>query len=76
MKLITIIIPVYNEKETIEEILNKIVSLKVDKQIIVIDDFSSDGSREIIQNNKHKIDNLIFKKQIEFLTIFYGKIFA
>lgn len=59
MKLITIIIPVYNEKETIEEILNKIVSLKVDKQIIVIDDFSSDGSREIIQNNKHKIDNLI-----------------
>ena len=59
MKLITIIIPVYNEKETIEEILDKIVSLKVDKQIIVIDDFSNDGSREIIQNNKHKIDNLI-----------------
>ena len=59
MKLITIIIPVYNEKETIEEILDKIVSLKIDKQIIVIDDFSSDGSREIIQNNKHKIDNLI-----------------
>ena len=44
---------------SIEEILDKIVSLKVDKQIIVIDDFSNDGSREIIQNNKHKIDNLI-----------------
>ncbi len=51
MKL-SIIIPAYNEKNTIEEIIRRIkaVSLNgVEKEIIVVDDGSKDGTREILK---------------------------
>jgi len=52
MKRISIIIPAYNEKDSIQEVLNR--SLAVDlfglpKEIIVVDDGSTDGTREILQ---------------------------
>lgn len=49
MKL-TVIIPVYNERHTILEILNAVKSVDIDKEIILVDDFSSDGTRELIQS--------------------------
>ena len=39
MKL-SIIIPVYNEIKTIEKLINKIIKLKIKKQLIVVDDGS------------------------------------
>jgi len=48
MKL-TVIMPVYNEKSTIREILNQIRAVKLVDQIVVVDDFSTDGTREILQ---------------------------
>lgn len=62
MKL-SIVIPVYNERETIEHILFKVSSAKVyelDKEIIVIDDYSTDGTREILKNCKVNADIKIF----------------
>ena len=59
MKL-TIIIPVYNEIKFINNLLNKVLNTKLKKQIIVVDDCSNDGTREIINGNfKDKIDKLI-----------------
>ena len=46
---LTIIIPAYNEINTIQELINKISNLKIDKQIILIDDNSKDGTNEIIK---------------------------
>ena len=51
MKL-SIIIPCYNEKQTIEKIVSKILKVKIKKEIIIIDDFSNDGSSEIIKKNQ------------------------
>jgi glycosyltransferase involved in cell wall biosynthesis len=48
MKL-SIIVPVYNEKDTVLRILERIEKTPYDKEIIVIDDFSKDGTREILQ---------------------------
>ena len=48
MKL-SVIIPVYNEKRTLAQLLDKVIAVKLDKEIIIVDDFSTDGSREIIQ---------------------------
>ena len=48
MELVSIIIPVYNEERTILEILKKIYSLNLKKEIIVINDGSRDNSRRII----------------------------
>jgi len=48
MKL-SIIVPVYNEKQTILEILQRIDNTPYEKEIVVIDDFSKDGTREILR---------------------------
>ena len=63
MKL-TVIIPVYNEIEYIDILIYKVLQSKVDKQIIVVDDFSSDGTREkLMTNYKDKIHKLIFHEK-------------
>jgi len=59
MKL-SIIIPVYNEEKTINELLSVVESVKLDeieKEIIVIDDKSTDGTREKLKQleNRYKI---------------------
>ena len=59
MNKLTVIIPCFNEIETISSIINKIIFLdKIEKQIIVVDDNSSDGSTKIIKefHDKGKID--------------------
>ena len=63
MKL-SIIIPCYNEVNTVEKILDKIHdTVKYDKEIIVVDDFSNDGTIDILKKNNNKIDKLIFNKK-------------
>lgn len=50
MKL-SVVVPVYNEKETIEEIHRRIAAVTipdVDKEILLIDDCSTDGTRDIV----------------------------
>lgn len=58
MKL-SIIVPCYNEKKTIEKIVSKIIKIKIKKEIIIVDDYSNDGTEKII---KSKFNNKIFKK--------------
>jgi glycosyltransferase involved in cell wall biosynthesis len=62
---ISIIIPCYNEVSTIETIIKKInEEKKFHKEIIVVDDFSSDGTREILKNNlSDSIDHLILNEK-------------
>ncbi|MEK7450628.1 MAG: glycosyltransferase family 2 protein [Patescibacteria group bacterium] len=62
MKL-SIIIPVFNEEKTISEVLNKVNDVNiagVEKEIIVVDDGSTDTTALEIQNLKLKIKNLKF----------------
>lgn len=51
MKL-SVIIPVYNEEETVGEILARVLALEIDKEIIVVDDGSTDGTCEILARFK------------------------
>ena len=64
MKL-SIVIPCFNEEKTIAEIIEKIINkVNLDKEIIVIDDCSTDQTRSILQNKlKDKIDKLILNDQ-------------
>ena len=63
--LITVIIPCYNEKNTISKIVDKIISLKnINLQVIVVDDFSNDGTREILKENiSKKVDKIIYHEK-------------
>jgi len=46
---ISVVIPVYNERATIEEILRRVAAVALDKEIIVVDDCSTDGTREWLE---------------------------
>jgi len=54
--------PVYNEKETIEKIVKRVLKNKVVGELIIVDDFSTDGTREILRkiSKKEKKVKLIF----------------
>lgn len=57
MKL-SIIIPCYNEKETIQELLSRVFSIEItpwEKEVIVIDDASIDGTRDILKRFESKV---------------------
>jgi glycosyltransferase involved in cell wall biosynthesis len=61
IKSISILIPCFNEVETLETILSEVASsdtLGLEKEIIVVDDGSCDGSKEVIINSPH-IDKYI-----------------
>ena len=60
---LTIIIPVYNEIKTIEKLIKKILKINIKKQLIIVDDGSSDGTEQILKKYKSKIDKLIFHKK-------------
>lgn len=59
--LLSVIIPAYNEIEFIDEILRKVKETPYEKEIIVVDDCSTDGTREFL------------KKQEGIITIFQEK---
>tara|TARA_B100000989_G_C19519076_1_gene463169 strand:- start:460 stop:1152 length:693 start_codon:yes stop_codon:yes gene_type:complete len=47
--MLSIIIPVFNEKNSILKIIEKIENIEITKEIIIVDDYSSDGTREILK---------------------------
>ncbi|MCF7861667.1 glycosyltransferase family 2 protein [Candidatus Woesearchaeota archaeon] len=58
MKTLSIIIPVYNEKENLLKILCKVEEsdvLGLQKEIVLVDDCSTDGTRELLKKLKHKV---------------------
>ena len=61
---LSILIPCYNEINTIEEVLNKIKNTSIkSKQIIIIDDYSTDGTREFLKCLKDKSIKVILQKK-------------
>ena len=64
MKKVTILIPCYNEAKTIEEVVSRVVNSDIsDKEIIIIDDCSNDGTKEILKNLSLKVDKIFYHKK-------------
>ena len=57
MKL-SIIVPVYNELDTISEVVNRISKLDLDKEIIIVDEGSTDGTSELLNNKFNGQDDI------------------
>ncbi len=47
---LSIVIPVYNERGTIVQVIESVRKLPIDKQIIVVDDGSTDGTRDVLES--------------------------
>src|SRR6476661_5596645 len=45
---LSVVIPCYNERATVAELLRRVKEVPIDKEIIVIDDKSSDGSKDVV----------------------------
>ena len=66
---LSIIIPAYNEANTIHLILDKVINVKllnnIEKEIIIVDDCSKDKTIEVIEEyiNNHKENNIVLFKQ-------------
>ena len=46
---LSVVMPVFNEKKTVRNIIDKVLQLDVLKELVVVDDGSSDGTREILK---------------------------
>ena len=57
MKL-SVVMPVFNEKETIREILAQVRGVNMVSQVVVVDDFSTDGTREVLQDEATRDETL------------------
>jgi glycosyltransferase involved in cell wall biosynthesis len=55
---LSIVMPVYNEEHTLEEIFRRVQATPYDKEIIAVDDASRDNSREILNRLAQEYDNL------------------
>ena len=67
--MLTVLIPCYNEKHTILEVIDRVLKVKIIKlEIIVIDDGSIDGSSDILKKyvvGKYPNVKVIFAKKIK-----------
>ncbi len=52
--MISVVIPVFNEKDTISTLLDKVRATPLEKEIIVVDDASTDGTRDVLAKEEER----------------------
>jgi len=62
--LLSVIMPVYNEQETLAEILARVRAVDLEKEIVVVDDGSTDGTRDVLREEEKKGDLKVFYHQV------------
>ena len=61
--LLSVVMPVYNEIDTIHEIIDVVLSEKTDKELIIVDDLSQDGTRDFLQKYKHEKVKIFYHEE-------------
>jgi glycosyltransferase involved in cell wall biosynthesis len=61
--LLSVVIPVYNEQDTIEEILTRVAAVPVRKEILVVDDCSTDGTRAMLAGLQRRLGFRLFLQE-------------
>jgi glycosyltransferase involved in cell wall biosynthesis len=60
---VSFLVPAYNEAATIVELLDRVSRLELEKQIVVVDDGSTDGTGELIENWQSGREDVVFLQQ-------------
>ncbi len=63
LRFLSVVIPAYNERETISEIIDRVkaAEIGIDKEIIIVDDASTDGTWEILKSREDPPDVRVFR---------------
>ena len=62
MKL-SVVMPVYNEEKTIQEIVRRVQDVEIEKEIIIVNDGSDDGTTQVLDDMVKNYDNLVLIHQ-------------
>jgi glycosyltransferase involved in cell wall biosynthesis len=68
---LSIVIPVYNEKNTIAELVERVRRVEIDKEIIIVDDGSNDGTRDVLtvmENAAQSSDDFSSEQKYQSIT--------
>jgi len=60
--LLSVVMPVYNERQTIEEIIRRVLAVPMRIQLIVVDDVSTDGTSEILVRLQQELGFTLLKQ--------------
>jgi glycosyltransferase involved in cell wall biosynthesis len=60
--LLSVVMPVYNERQTIEEIIRRVLAVPMRIQLIVVDDVSTDGTSEILERLQQELGFTLLKQ--------------
>ena len=60
---VTFLVPSYNEAATIIEILDRVDRLDLEKQIVVVDDGSTDGTGDLVESWRGNRDDVVLVRQ-------------
>jgi glycosyltransferase involved in cell wall biosynthesis len=60
--LLSVVMPVYNERDTVEEIIRRVVALPMRIELIVVDDVSTDGTSKILDRLQKELGFTLLKQ--------------
>jgi glycosyltransferase involved in cell wall biosynthesis len=63
--LLSVVMPVFNERTTVEEIIRRVLAVPLRIELIVVDDGSTDGSGEILDALKHELPFTLLRQTNE-----------
>ncbi|MCC7417060.1 MAG: glycosyltransferase family 2 protein [Acidobacteria bacterium] len=61
--LLSVVVPVYNEARTIGAVIDRVRAVPIRTELIVVDDGSTDGTREVLARESGRIDKLLLQER-------------
>jgi glycosyltransferase involved in cell wall biosynthesis len=61
---LSVVIPIYNERESLAELLARVREVDLEKEIICVDDYSTDGTREILAEEAKRGDLVVIEHPV------------
>lgn len=60
---LSVVIPVYNEKNSLLEIIRRVQAVPIEKEIILVDDFSTDGTRDVLRDLERREFKVLYHEK-------------